>query len=192
MADSLRDGQAASAVAPTAPAGILRAARTPVARRRHEEAWQALREANNVRRALDPYAPADEEDNVRQLLRTFQVFLSAGGWADGPGKQAWKKPDRLGQGQRSPFVALYPQGLRSQTPRVDSPRPAPCRLQLPKPPEQFENETDAVWAALLQGRWGFRDDSLRPVFVVGLPRSGARLLERLLTRHPQVRRGWAG
>lgn len=65
---------------------------------------------------------------------------------------------------------------------------APRRLQLPKAPEQFENETDAVWAALLQGRWGHREEGLRPVFVVGLPRSGARLLERTLTRHPQASR----
>lgn len=96
---------------------------------RHEDAWQALGEASEVRRTFDPYTRVDEEDNVRQLLRTFQ---------------------------------------------------------LPKAPEQFENETDAVWAALLQGRWGHREEGLRPVFVVGLPRSGARLLERTLTRHPQV------
>ncbi|KAL4421806.1 hypothetical protein ABPG77_001595 [Micractinium sp. CCAP 211/92] len=77
---------------------------------RHEDAWQALEEANAVRRTFDPYMRVDEEDSVNQLLRTFQ---------------------------------------------------------LPKAPEQFENETDAVWAALLQGRWGFRDEGLRPIFVVG-------------------------
>ncbi len=41
--------------------------------RRHEDAWQALEEANAVRRTFDPYMRVDEEDSVNQLLRTFQV-----------------------------------------------------------------------------------------------------------------------
>lgn len=38
----------------------------------------------------------------------------------------------------------------------------------------------------MKGAGGWRDPGLRPIFVVGLPRSGSTLIEQVLASHSQV------
>lgn len=66
---------------------------------------------------------------------------------------------------------------------------SPARLPPPsaQPPNPGSaDRAEAYYAALLQGAGGHRDASLRPVFVVGLPRSGSTLIEQILASHSQV------
>lgn len=57
-----------------------------------------------------------------------------------------------------------------------------------QPPKRGSSDAaEAYYAALLQGAGGHRDARFRPVFVVGLPRSGSTLIEQILASHSQVR-----
>lgn len=63
------------------------------------------------------------------------------------------------------------------------------RLQSqPYDPDKFSAEVDEVLrrftSDLMQSRSGSKDDS--PIFVVGMPRSGSTLVERILGRHSQI------
>lgn len=72
--------------------------------------------------------------------------------------------------------------------------PAACRmrpaalLQPPKPGSS--SPADAFYAALMRGEGGYQDPApgLRPIFVVGMPRSGSTLIEQILASHSQARR----
>ncbi|PSC69236.1 sulfotransferase [Micractinium conductrix] len=58
-------------------------------------------------------------------------------------------------------------------------------FQPPKP--SSADPGDAFYAALMRGEAGFRDPpGLRPIFVVGMPRSGSTLVEQILASHSQV------
>lgn len=61
-------------------------------------------------------------------------------------------------------------------------------VPLMQPPKRGSSDAaEAYYAALLQGAGGHRDARFRPVFVLGLPRSGSTLIEQILASHSQVR-----
>lgn len=52
--------------------------------------------------------------------------------------------------------------------------------------EEFE-ATAAIWTCdVIAGLSSAGDATLRPIFVIGLPRSGSKLIENILGRHPEV------
>ncbi|KAL4439889.1 hypothetical protein ABPG75_002890 [Micractinium tetrahymenae] len=57
-------------------------------------------------------------------------------------------------------------------------------FQPPKPGSA--DPTDAFYAPLMRGAGGHRDPRLRPIFVVGMPRSGSTLMEQILASHSEV------
>ncbi|KAI7835611.1 hypothetical protein COHA_010488, partial [Chlorella ohadii] len=60
-------------------------------------------------------------------------------------------------------------------------------MRMFQPPKRGSSDAaEAYYAALLQGAGGHRDARFRPVFVVGLPRSGSTLIEQVLASHSQV------
>ncbi len=58
---------------------------------------------------------------------------------------------------------------------------------IPARPFLFHNTTLLPFSPCVQGAGGHRDVRFRPVFVVGLPRSGSTLIEQVLASHSQVR-----
>ena len=80
------------------------------------------------------------------------------------------------------------------------PRPPPSPIQtgrsclparLPQPPKPGSaDRAEAFYAALMAGAGGHSDPATRPVFVVGMPRSGSTLVEQILASHSQARAAW--
>jgi len=84
---------------------------------------------------------------------------------------------------------LVPLCLPAHPPTCLPTNPPAC-LQPPK--STSKDPADVFYAALMRGVGGYSDPRLRPVFVVGMPRSGSTLIEQILASHSQVCRGWVG
>ena len=54
---------------------------------------------------------------------------------------------------------------------------------------ELDSAVSVFDSAFFEKRWAHGDDSDRPVFVVGMPRSGTTLTERILAGHPEVAGG---
>jgi tetratricopeptide (TPR) repeat protein len=55
-----------------------------------------------------------------------------------------------------------------------------------EPAALYQNVQRVFTPALLAAKSGFGDPSRRPIFIVGMPRSGSTLLEQILSSHPAV------
>jgi tetratricopeptide (TPR) repeat protein len=69
---------------------------------------------------------------------------------------------------------------------VDAKRFAGARFDLPAHRKSYATLKGAFTKTFFDERKGLGDKSTRPVFVVGMPRSGTTLTEQILARHPDV------
>ena len=105
-------------------------------------------------------------------LRSMCPYETAHFWLQGRYKEAWIALDRANHLQHHSRSDKHSsnedellQALQHAFPVQSSPR-------------------RSVYEALLSGRWGSR--SQKPIFIVGMPRSGSSLLEQILASHPDV------
>lgn len=144
---------------------------------KYDAAWKALAEGNRLQDEAAPHDPRPDEQSTEAVLSLFQVRCAV-------------VPLCCGRQQHRVSLSCPVPAALPDPPPHSRPSPSPpflplCPLQ---PPKTFSNDpADQFYAALLAGGGGYRDPAgLRPIFVVGLPRSGSTLIEQILASHSQV------